>query len=303
MQSDTQGVVPVFKLYGETRLWPTPDLLHCESIAERSRLHDWHIKAHRHADLVHVLHIREGEAALELDGQEHRTRGPTLIVVPAMTIHGFRFDEAIEGHIITLAQPLADRLADWLGDGSTVLASADFYPLTHAKTTARIAGLVEQIDDEYRRPEPGRELELHALAQALAVQLMRCGERQRLLSTGERSHREPRQRDRARTQMQRFQALVEDRYREQPSVEALAGELGITAAHLNTLCRRLTGRSPLQLLHERVLLEAKRELTYTNLTISRIADGLGFSEPAYFTRFFKRMTGLSPRAFRRGRHD
>nr|AIK66560.1 transcriptional regulator AraC family [Arhodomonas sp. Seminole] len=103
--------------------------------------------------------------------------------------------------------------------------------------------------------------------------------------------------------MQRFQALVEDRYREQPSVEALAGELGITAAHLNTLCRRLTGRSPLQLLHERVLLEAKRELTYTNLTISRIADGLGFSEPAYFTRFFKRMTGLSPRAFRRGRHD
>ncbi len=72
----------------------------------------------------------------------------------------------------------------------------------------------------------------------------------------------------------------------------------MTSAHLNTLCRRLAGRSALQLLHERLLLEAKRQLTYTNMTIGQVADTLGFSEPAYFTRFFKRHTGFSPKAFR-----
>ena len=45
---DAHTTIPVFKLYGDGADWPTPDLLHCESIAARSRLHDWEIGAHRH---------------------------------------------------------------------------------------------------------------------------------------------------------------------------------------------------------------------------------------------------------------
>jgi AraC family transcriptional activator of pobA len=46
------------------------------------------------------------------------------------------------------------------------------------------------------------------------------------------------------------------------------------------------------------MLEAKRNLVYTNLTIKTVAETLGFSDPAYFTRFFKRQAGLSPKEFR-----
>lgn len=60
----------------------------------------------------------------------------------------------------------------------------------------------------------------------------------------------------------------------------------------------MAGRSAQQLLHERVLLEAKRHLTYTNMTIGQVAERLGFKEPAYFTRFFKRSVKLTPKAFR-----
>src|SRR5690554_1295592 len=98
--------------------------------------------------------------------------------------------------------------------------------------------------------------------------------------------------------MANYQALIEAQFRRQPSVEQFAAQLGMSSAHLNTLCRRLADRSALQLLHERLLLEAKRQLTYTNMTVSQVSDSLGFSEPAYFTRFFKRHTGLSPREFR-----
>ena len=48
--------VPVFKLYGDALEWPTPDLLHCESIPKRSRLHDWVIEPHRHPDLLQLLY-------------------------------------------------------------------------------------------------------------------------------------------------------------------------------------------------------------------------------------------------------
>jgi AraC family transcriptional activator of pobA len=81
-------------------------------------------------------------------------------------------------------------------------------------------------------------------------------------------------------------------------VEAYAAALGLSAAHLNALCRRLAGVSALQLSNQRLLLEAKRNLVNTTLPVYQVADSLGFSEPAYFSRFFKRATGLTPKAFR-----
>lgn len=298
MTAAPQAPVPVFKLYGETRHWPTPDLLHCESIPERSRLHDWHIRPHRHADLVHVLHVASGGVELELEGAQHRLRGPLAIVVPAMTIHGFRFSQDVEGHIVTLARPLAEHLARTLDEQGKTLGRPGYHRLATPRQAWRIATLMAQIDEEYRQPAPGRTHLLEALIQALAVELARLDE-----ARDAPAPRGPRPRHRGSEHLAGFQALIEARYRQQPSVEELAGQLGLTGAHLNTLCRRLANRSALQLLHERILLEAKRQLTYTSMTIGQVADALGFSEPAYFTRFFKRNTGLSPRDFRLHQHD
>tara|TARA_R110000824_G_scaffold393237_2_gene592204 strand:- start:103526 stop:104437 length:912 start_codon:yes stop_codon:yes gene_type:complete len=293
MTVSTTTPVPVFKLYGETQHWPTPDLLHCESIPERSQLHDWRIRPHRHADLVHILLIREGCVALELEGTRHDLQSAATIIVPAMAIHGFRFSPDVQGHIITLAKPLADHLHALMGE-SSALKKADFFRLSSSSVKKRITMLVAQIDQEYRQPAPGRSLLLEALIQALVVELSRLGS-----YAGNPTKRyAPRKKDKGQQHLEHFQTLIEAHYREQPSVEWLAGKVGVSSAHLNMLCRQLAGHSALQLLHERLLLEAKRQLTYTNMTIGQVSDSLGFSEPAYFTRFFKRNTTLSPRDFR-----
>lgn len=290
--------VPVFKLYGETHHWPTPDLLHCESIPERSRLHDWRIRPHRHADLVHLLHVTGGGVTLELDGSTRTLSAPLAIVVPAMSIHGFHFSPNVAGHILTLARPLTERLDHLLGESASVLGQGAAYRLTAQREAPRLATLVAQVADEYRHPAPGRAALLEALIQALTVTLARLADTPGQHGTPTR----PPRHERAREHLQHYQARIEEQFRRQPSIEAFADQLGMTSAHLNTLCRRLAGRSALQLLHERLLLEAKRQLTYTNMTISEVADNLGFSEPAYFTRFFKRLTGLAPRDFRRRQH-
>ncbi|MGM0856920.1 MAG: helix-turn-helix domain-containing protein [Pseudomonadota bacterium] len=298
MGSTTTSSVPVFKLYGETQHWPTPDLMHCESIAERSRLHNWQIRPHRHADLVHVLFIHQGKVTLELEGDRYSLNGATVIVVPSMAIHGFDFSPDIDGHVITLAKPLADHLNTYIGEHSA-LKKPGVVHFENPDQGQRIATLINQIDQEYRQPALGRQTLLEALVQALIVELSRL-----TVSSGSAIKRYgPRQHDRGRHHLENFQALIEQRYREQPSIEQLAEQLGVSSAHLNMLCRLFAGRSALQLLHERLLLEATRQLTYTNMTIGQVADSLGFSEPAYFTRFFKRNTALSPRDFRlRQRH-
>lgn len=280
------GQIPVFKLYGEERAWPTPDLIHCESIAERSRLHGWEIRAHLHSDLLQVLYIQSGHAEVEIDGQRRVLERSAVQVVPALCVHAFRFSEDIQGHVLTLAQPLVEHLGAALEQQP--LSRAACYPADDHR--GRLDVLFETLAREYGRHEPGRELMLQSLISALLVWLARqalADERaQASLS------------DRGRTHLRRFQALVEQHYREHRPLDWYASQLGLSVAHLNSLCRRLAGQSGLQLLHQRLLLEAKRNLVYTSMTIAQVADSLGFSEAAYFSRSFRRWTGVSPKDFR-----
>ncbi|MBB2493539.1 helix-turn-helix domain-containing protein [Aquipseudomonas ullengensis] len=286
MHKTPASAVPVFKLYGETASWPTPDLIHCESIPERSRQHDWEIKPHRHGDLVQLLYVQGGTAELEVEGVVHPVRQASLQVVPALSVHGFRFSQDIQGLVLSLALPLVEQLGAVLD--SPPLARAACYPVAGQKRY--LDALFDSIAQEYSEQQPGRELMLQSLISALLVWV---GRRSLALA-----HAEAQTPDRGREHLQRFTRLLEARFREHRPIEFYAAELGISAAHLNALCRRLAGQSALQLINQRLLLEAKRCLVYTAMTVNQVSDSLGFSEPAYFSRFFKRCSGQSPKAFR-----
>lgn len=83
-----------------------------------------------------------------------------------------------------------------------------------------------------------------------------------------------------------------------PTVRNIAGELHLTPSHLNFLVKKYTGHTALYHINEKILLEAKSLLTHTDLQVSEIADLLQFNEAAYFNRFFKKMTGITPTAYR-----
>ncbi|WP_371228213.1 helix-turn-helix domain-containing protein [Pseudomonas sp. QE6] len=281
--------VPVFRLYGETAAWPTPDLIHCESIASRSRLHDWEIRPHRHGDLVQLLYVQSGEAELEVEGQVMPVREASLQVTPALAVHGFRFAEDVRGWVLSMGLPLAEQLGRLLE--STVLEQPACFSVGEGKR--HLDALFESIDREYAEQVPGRDLMLQSLLNMLLVWLSRRSQ--------EQSRAEASQQDRGVEHVQAFARLLERDFREHRPIEHYAARLGISAAHLNALCRRLAGQSALQMIHQRLLLEAKRHLVYTTLTVQQVSDSLGFSEPAYFSRFFKRYAGVSPRAFRQPR--
>lgn len=283
---EAHTTVPVFRLYGETASWPTPDLLHIESIPERSRLHDWNIRPHRHADLVQLLYVSAGQAELDIDGRQHKIAGPAIQVVPALCVHGFRFSRDIQGYVVSLALPLIESLEQALG--------ARVLPLPWCQRLAADEQLwlddsFDSLRREYASRETGRDIMLSALVQTLLVWL----QRRRFAELGEELSQ-----NRGQQHMGAFIQLLEQHYREHWPIERYASTLGVSAPHLNALCRRLCHQSALQVIHQRLLLEAKRILVYTTMTVGQVADSLGFSEPAYFSRFFKRYTGTSPRAFR-----
>ncbi|SCK08736.1 helix-turn-helix domain-containing protein [Vogesella sp. LIG4] len=288
MRSVLSGV-PVFKLYGEGSDWPTVDLLHCETISSRSQLYGWEIDRHRHSDLWQLLYVRRGPADLYVEGQHTRVEQPSIQLVPPMCVHGFRFQQQIEGYVLTLAAPLVGRLQDELGSCGAVLQQARCYAVAHGGQY--LDTLFAAIAEEYANPAQGRDVLLRSLVCALLVWLGRQ------LPQGEgQQDRLPR----GSQHLQRFVALVERHYHQHWPVSSYAHQLGVSTAYLNGICRQQAGQTALQLIHQRLLLEAKRLLVYTALNVNQIADQLGFSEPAYFIRFFKRLTGQTPSRLRKG---
>lgn len=281
MSNPTLPLVPTYNLYGE--LGDLPDVIHCETIEVRSRLHDWELAAHRHTRLHQVLLLEEGGGTLHLEGVPRPLTSGTLVNVPMGVVHGFTFQPGTRGLVVTFAAEMLDqtlRPAEGLRD---VLARPALIPV-NPDTAATMA----QIAQSFSGRTFGRAQILRSLAGLLLGQIAQV-----ISETDPEGNRPA-----APDLVARFEALIDRHLLEHWSVSDYASALAVSAAHLSRLTRNATGRPASGLIEDRLIREARRNLVFTNLPVSRIAYALGFEDPAYFTRVFTRATGASPRAFR-----
>ncbi len=284
--------LPAYALYGEQGMPLDP--LHCESIAARSRMHGWEIRPHRHAALFQWLVVAQGTCRAWLDGPSLDLSGPALVTVPALAAHGFVFAPDVQGWVFTVAEShLVALLRPHPGLAPTVMSlRADALPADSALPAAAAA-----LCEESQLAAPWRAAALESALLRLAVATARA---RPLLSMAAGADAPG---TRALAHVQRLRALVEAQYRRQPTQAALAAQLGITPTQLNRACRQVLGHPAQAVLHARLLQQAQRELAYTELGIKQIAFELGFSDAAYFTRFFRHRTGLAPAAWRAARRQ
>ena len=280
--------LPTYLLYGEDAGLPQADVMHSESIAERSSLHSWEIKPHRHESLLQVFWFERGEVEILIDGAAHSLRGPGVITVMPLAVHGFRWTSDVKGIVFTM---LDSHVRSLLARDETlcerVLVSRCVqFAAAHRKP---VKAAVEALHEEQTQHAPWRASAIDAAMTALFVALGRSlPPAAAVAGVGDRSV----------AHVQRFRALVDERFRDQPTLGDFAAEIGITTTQLNRVCRAVLGHPALAVLHARLCLEAQRELAYTTLSIKHIAYKLGFSDAGYFTRFFERETGTPPSAWR-----
>ena len=293
--------LPAYALYGESVLHSWTDRLHCEPIAERSRLHDWEIRPHRHEALFQLLVVARGDLHAQFEGLTARVSGPAVVTVPALTAHGFRFAPSVEGLVFTVDERhLRGLLAADATLAGTLLQPrawqlnvntqpANNQPADPAgRDSPRAAA--EALRAEWLGQARWRGLAVDAALLRLLVAVARCAPAQPA-AAGQPPGR-------ALAHLQRLRALVEADFRRQPSLGVLAAQVGITTTQLNRVCRQWLGHSALGVLHARLVLEAQRELAYTAMSVKQVALGLGFTDAAYFTRFFLRCSGHTPSAWR-----
>ncbi|MDQ2642013.1 MAG: helix-turn-helix domain-containing protein [Pseudomonadota bacterium] len=283
--------IPAYLLYGEAARRIVGPMLHIETIEARSAGHHWKIEPHLHHGLHQVIFVLRGRGVVLADGRRSQFRPPAIVLMPAGTVHGFEFEPGTRGHVISVSDVLLRSLAEREAGVTGLFAQ----PSVLETPTGTLQGTdlsqsVRMLAREFARPDAGDGLALHGWLEVLLGNLLR-------LNSGLPNPADPVVGQR-RQLMARFNELVERHFREDMAVAEYAQALHVSESRLRSVCLSSTGQSPIQLIHARILLEAKRQLHYTSNPVSEIAYALGFEDPAYFTRFFSRLAGASPRAFR-----
>jgi len=285
--------IPTYRLYGEDSGDSADFWLHCETLPSRSGLHNWEIAAHRHATLFQLFHVTAGSGEMFAGNRWQAFAGPCVLFVPAGVAHGFRFIPGIDGTVVTAR---ADRLDSLAAGDRAVAAFAGrprIVPLDDTTPAGDFGDAIARIVTESGRRTSGRNMMLEALVTMAVVSLVR------VQTANDPSVDGVPERDRRR--LEQLEALIGAHFREHQPTAFYAGRIGVTTTHLNRIVRAVAGASVQDMLANRLVEQARRDLVFTPTPVQAIAFSLGFSDPAYFNRFFRKRTGATPGQFRAAR--
>ena len=288
--------IPTYGLYGDHTPSGWDITFSFEWIPQRSSIYNWVIPPHMHEAFIQFLFITEGSGSVLLDDKRWQIRAPALIVIPAHYVHGFNWNPDINGIVITTAQRPIESIAQLLYPELRHTLNTPCVlnlSLNHqAEYEAELMPLIQLIEQEARIAEAGQNAFSLSLITALFVKVAR------LISKGSPTATDGFMDGRKNDLLQRFRSLINQWFKLHKPLSDYAAELKITSGHLARLCREELGITALQMIHARLIHEAKRDLVYTNSSVRQIADSLGFQDEAYFSRFFKRYTGENPNVYR-----
>lgn len=272
-------------LYGDREQDSGLDTLNIEAIRDRSLRHDWFIQPHRHPSHVQLLMFTEGNATIRIEDKVLRPVAPCVVIHPAGAIHEISYAPSTEGLTITVASAYVARLLDEAPEMASPLSRPDVVDLGPAGY--EITAAFRAIEREHRDRAAGWRLAMRGHFLTVLAAIYRLD--------GERSAA-PSRRDQEIARA--FGRAVEEHFRDRKRLSDYAAALAISPQRLNAACKSAAGASASEMLHGRVMVEAKRSLAYTEMTVAEIGHDLGFDDPAYFNRFFARRSGLAPGQWR-----
>ena len=171
------STLPLFHLYGDPPDDQAFDFIHVETIASRSSIHDWTIRAHRHRNLFQILLIEKGGGEMTFDVAHLPFTAPAAILVPATIAHGFRFEPNVtDGWVLSFTEDAAGALTDRAGEALArlrALAAQPVIPIGDEAERARLSALCAELFEEHSLAREGFRLAMRGLLVLIAVGVAR----------------------------------------------------------------------------------------------------------------------------------
>lgn len=248
---------------------------------------------HRHS-FYHLVLFTEGGGSHTIDFEKFDVKpGQIYFMVPGQ-VHSWDFEDFVDGYIINFSSSFIQSflLRSGYFDNFSFLSSTnpqDEVIDLPAEQLPTIIALFESIIAEVEKQAALGSDMVKLLMLQIFISISRIqGKDENRVKQGYNQ-----------TLIRNFQKLIEQHYIDVKLPKDYAELLYITPNHLNAVCKDVLGLAAGEVIRNRTLLEAKRLLTNPKLSISEIAFNLNFSDNSYFTKFFKKIEGITPEEFRK----
>lgn len=252
------------------------------------------LKPHTHT-FYQIIWFMSGEGKHYVDFKEFDVKENTLFFIPKGQIHYFDGNQ-YDGCIIHFNESFIANDENYINIflKHNIFDSFEKEPLFHIRQAdcKELQNIVNQMQAEIWTPNQFAHREyLKVLLNLFLIVVQRFGIRKDCngLSMNNPSH----------ILFVKFRQLVETNYHKIHTVSEYADRLNISGKTLTNCTKEISHQTPLEIISERITLEAKRLLAYSGKNINEIGFDLGFEDPSYFVKFFKRHAGTSPTDFRK----
>jgi len=248
---------------------------------------------HRH-DFFEVLYLSKGSGYHVIDGNKYKIKPPCVFFMSPGQAHKIEFSSDIEGFIF--------------------IFTAEFYLINHSNQNRLIEFpffftikqdnpplLLQNKDDVLfleslfqkgiSEIQKGQNYSIELLRSVLDLILTSCASLYKY-------DKKAVNKGKGHILVKKFFQLVEEHYQSNLTVAQYADKMALTPNHLTQTVNQLTGKTSSQIIKSKQILEIKRLLVHTNLSVTEIAQQLNFLDQSYFAKFFKREVGISPKQYR-----
>lgn len=249
------------------------------------------LKPHRH-DCYLMLFITQGGGTHTIDGENFKITPPCIFFLTPGQIHSFEFTKNIAGYVVYFTMDFYLHYArERHFDKIPFFRSSQYKTIvnTTAESMKSIVVLLEEMLSEFTLSLAAKEDALRNFLDILLIRMNRIWDQREQRTPGKII---------TVVQIRKLMRLIETHYKKIKTPGEYARLMSLTTNHLNTVCKQTLKRTVTELIHDRIILEAKRLLAYTDWGVKKIANDIGYKDNSYFLRLFKKKTGMTPDQFR-----
>ena len=242
---------------------------------------------HRHSFYVICL-INNGSGIHVIDFEEFEVKPNRLFIVSPLQVHFWKLNTNTNISLIQFSEKILhfnnESVSSLL---SMIMIKSNYLDLSHEQSK-EVLDFAQKLEKE----TINSDIYSADIIRGYLIVLCRLIERMTDNKDGDNPINSK------ENKVQLFLDLVEKNFNRNKGVSYYAGELSITPNYLNMLCKKQFGRSAGEMITSRIMLEAKRLLYHTKTDVSQIAFELGYEDPSYFTRAFRKTEHITPTEFR-----
>lgn len=254
-----------------------------------------HVQQHHFTNLPHkhnfylTVLFTKGEGKHEVDFELHTISPGMLFMLKPGQMHYWELSDDVEGYVFFHSKEFYDD-----GFTNSSINDFDFFGSFQSPSVVILKGdafrniqsLMLQMVEEYGSNQLLKWQKIRAIMNVVYVDISRNYSSVYAVES-----------ERYLLKVRQFEKLIEQNFMKSRSVKDYANQLFVSEKHLNRILKSCLNKTSSQLIIERVLLEAKRMLMVASNSVAQISEELGFSDPSYFNRFFKKNTGVTPLHF------